>query len=134
MCKTSSSFAEAKGKSLVGVPGEAVSIIETLQPYSTHKDAKYLRLLDELTNENKHRRILLTSLATIFKPDDPVPFPHIELEITRFRGSNVILGERLLAWIAFQSAIVKSREVTLTLANLMDWVGLDILPQFERFF
>jgi hypothetical protein len=46
----------------------------------------------------------------------------------------LIPGERLLAYIAFQSGIVKNLEVTAILSALVDWVGLDVLPHFERFF
>jgi hypothetical protein len=92
-------------------------------------------MLDELANENKHRQVLFTSIHSVFKRDQPAPFPHIELEITRPSGKGqVIPGERFLAYIAFQSGIVKGLEVTAVLSALLDWVGLDVLPHFERFF
>ena len=73
-------------------------------------------------------------LATILKPEHDVPFPHIELEVIRHRGGDSIAGERLLAFLVFESSIVKDLEVTATLSALMDWVGYNVLPQFERFF
>ena len=39
-----------------------------------------------------------------------------------------------MAYLAFESSIVHGIEVTATLSALIDWVGYDVLPQFERFF
>jgi hypothetical protein len=138
ICKSEKSFNDAKDRRLNGVPEEAIKLIEKLQPYPDRNPGgnrpQTIYILDELTNENKHRQVLSATLATIIKPDTEVPFPHIEVEIIRHRNGNSIPGERLLAYLAFQSPIVKGMEVTATLSALMDWVGFDILPQFEKFF
>src|SRR6185503_6474199 len=44
---------------------------------------KAIYVLDELTNENKHRTPLITGFVTHFKTDEPPPFRHVELEVTR---------------------------------------------------
>jgi len=137
ICKSPKSFNEAKGRRLAGVPEEAIELIEKLQPYPEGNPGnrpQTIHILDELTNANKHRRVLSTTLATMLKPDGGVPFPHIELEVIRHRGGDSIPGERLLAYLAFDGSIAHGIEVTATLSALMDWVGYDILPQFERFF
>lgn len=135
--KSLKSFDEAKKRRLVGVPNEAITVIERLQPYPERKPSgrpHTIYILDELNNANKHRRVLATNLATIIKPDHAVSFPHIELEVIRHRGGDAVPGERLVAYLAFESSFIKGAEVTATLSALMDWVGYDILPQFERFF
>ncbi|HEY2039381.1 MAG TPA: hypothetical protein VGG95_06930, partial [Edaphobacter sp.] len=137
ICKSAAAFKDAKNRKLVGVSDEAIALIEALQPYSERQidgRPQTIHLLDELTNENKHRQVLFTALASILKPDVPVPFPHIELEVTRYNGDEPIPGERLLAYIAFKDGIATRMEVTATLSALMDWVGYDVLPQFEKFF
>lgn len=137
VCKSPSAFDKAKDRKLIGVPSEAITLIESLMPYPERQQGpapQPIQVLDELTNENKHRQVLLPALGTIFKPNEPVPFPHIELEVIRYRGGESIPGERLLAYIAFQGGIVEGLEVTATLSAIMDWVGYDVLPQFEKFF
>ncbi|MCU1323212.1 MAG: hypothetical protein JWM43_2861 [Acidobacteriaceae bacterium] len=138
ICKSAGSFDKARKKRLVGVSKDAIDLIEALQPFPERnpggKRPQTIHILDELNNANKHRQVLSTKLATILKPDGKVPFPHIELEVIRHRGENSIPGERLLAYLAFESRIVRSIEVTATLSALMDWVGFEILPQFEKFF
>jgi hypothetical protein len=137
ICKSDSSFKKAKNRCLVGVPDEAIKLIEGLQPYAerqTGQSPQVIHILDELTNQNKHRQVLFTALASIYKPDLPVPFPHIELEVTRYRGGQLVPGERLLTFIAFKGGIMKGVEVTASLSALMDWIGFEVLPQFENFF
>lgn len=132
-----SSFEDAKINRLVGVPDEAIALIEALQPYPERDRGNRpqpIHILDELTNENKHRQVLFTTLDSILKPVHPVLYPHVELEINRHRGDELIPGERLLAYIAFRGGIVNGLEVTATLSALMDWMGYGVLPQFEKFF
>ena len=62
------------------------------------------------------------------------PSPILNWRSSGTGGGESIRGERLLAFIAFQSGIVEGLEVTATLSALMDWVGFDVLPQFDRFF
>ena len=137
VCKSPSAFDKAKDRKLAGVPSEAIILIEALMPYPERQRGaapQTIQVLDELTNHNKHREVLFTALENIVKPNEPVPFPHIELEIIRHRGGESIPGERLIAYIAFQGGIVDGFEVTTTLSAIMDWVGYDVLPQFEKFF
>lgn len=138
VCKSKKSFDAARVRRLMGVPDEAIDIIEALQPYPERDPGaarpQTIHILDELTNQNKHRQVLFATVATIIKPDVPVPFPHIEVEVLRHKDGHSIPGERILAYLAFQSVIVKGLEVTATLSALMNWMGFEILPQFERFF
>lgn len=137
ICKSAKSWNDAKAQRLMGVPGKAVDLIEKMQPYPERRNGDIplpLEVLDELTNENKHRQVLFTSLASIIKPYEPCPFPHIELEITRVRGGDVVPGERLLAYLVYKEGIVKGVEVTASLEILANYIGNEVLPLFEEFF
>jgi hypothetical protein len=54
-----------KKRRLRGVSPEAITVIQSLQPYHDGKgsDATMLSVLDDLCNINKHRRVLLTNLS-----------------------------------------------------------------------
>lgn len=67
ICKSRKAFADAKSVRLVGVPDEAIELIEALQPYPERNPGgvrpQTIHILDELTNSNKHRQVLATWLA-----------------------------------------------------------------------
>jgi hypothetical protein len=137
VCHSKKSWDDCYKRKLGGVSDEAIALIEAMQPYPERQKGSYpqtLEILEELTNENKHRQVLFTALGTRIKPDLPFGIPHIELEVTRNFDGYLVPGEHLLVYLRFQSGIIQGLEVTATLSGLMDWVGFDILPQFERFF
>jgi len=137
VCQTSDGYAGAiRNDRLKGVAPEAQEIIKELQPafLPKGKNPRAIHVLDELTNENKHRAPLLTTPVSTFKPDDPLPFRHVELEITRMRNGQLIPGERIVAFIAFKHPIVHRLEVMAVLDALFLDVAEDTLPLFDRFF
>ena len=122
---------------LKGVHPDAIAIIKSLQTcfFNMGHPAPYpLAVLEKLTNENKHQQVLFTGIVSGFKPDKPVPFHHIELQISRMRDGQTVPGERLLVYVAFKSGIVEKFEVLSCLDIISNFVGFKVLPQFERFF
>jgi hypothetical protein len=137
VCKSHADWEKASARKINGASQEAMKLLETLQPYPNRRNGDIplpMEVLDELTNENKHRQLLFTSLATIIKPDEECPFPHIELEITRIRGNKVVPGERLLAYLVFKEGIIKGIEVTRALGIIATYMDTDVLPLFKKFF
>ncbi|WP_433967150.1 hypothetical protein [Tunturiibacter gelidiferens] len=137
ICQTPESYKQAlKNSRLKGVTAEAREIIKKLQPAFLPKgpNPKAIYVLDELTNENKHRTPLITSVVSTFKPDEPLPFRHVELEITRTRNGQLIPGERIVAFVAYKHPLVERLEVMAILDALFLDVAEDTLPLFERFF
>lgn len=136
VCHSQEAWDKCYKRKLNGVNKEAIRLIEEAQPYRQTQKFGFpdIHVLDELTNENKHRQVLFTAMASIHKPDTPVPFPHIELEVTRHEAGQLISSQRILAFLAFQTGLAQRLEVTAVMSSLMDWVGLDLLPKFERFF
>jgi hypothetical protein len=121
---------------LKGVAPEARELIKKLQPAFLPKgpNPKAIHVLDELTNENKHRSPLITTAVSTFKPDIELPFRHVELEITRTRNGQLIPGERIVAFVAFKHPLVHRLEVMAVLDALYIDIAEDTLPQFELFF
>jgi hypothetical protein len=137
VCRTPESYKQAlKNGKLRGIAPEAKKIIKSLQPAFLPKgpNPKAIYVLDELTNENKHRTPLLTSCVSTIKPDAPLPFRHVELEITRTQNGQLIPGERLVAFVAYKHPLVKRLEVLAVLDALFLDVAEDNLPLFDQFF
>ena len=67
ICLVLKSFQDAQGAGrLQGVDPAAVALIESIQPYHDGQPkATSLAVLDELTNINKHRHLLLTEFGTL---------------------------------------------------------------------
>ena len=137
VCLTTEGYDKAiKNGRLKGVTAEAREIIKNLQPAFLPKGSnpKAIYVLDELTNENKHRTPLITSFVSTFKPDEPLPFRHVELEIPRTRNGQLTPGERIVAFVAYKHPLVERLEVMAILDALFLDVAADTLPLFDRFF
>jgi hypothetical protein len=135
VCRTPEGYRGSICK-LRGVAPEARKIIRSLQPaFLPKRENPYaLHVLDELTNENKHRTPLVTAVLHILKPDQPLPFRTVEFEITRIQNGQLIPGERLIAFVAFKHPIVERLEVMAVLEALYAEVMEDVLPLFDSFF
>jgi len=137
VCLTPESYRKAidNGR-LKGVDPEAKEVIKNLQPAFLPKgpNPKAIYVLDELTNENKHRTPLITGFVTHFKTDEPPPFRHVELEVTRTRNGKTIPGERIIAYVTYKHPLVKGLEIMSVLDALFLAVREDSLPLFDRFF
>ena len=151
ICSTSDAFVDAltKRDRLLGVPVDAIAIIRQLQPYHLGKDWKkaIFAVLDELSNINKHRRVLLTSLMATQANVEAV---EIDGELwashlptfdgnTKFGPFPVVAGKvqmdgELFASIAFDEGTVQGMEITTCLNTWMYYIREDFIPRFERFF
>lgn len=154
ICSTFESFdRQIKRRRLDGMSPDAIAEISSLQPYHLGQDfsKSILWAVDELTNINKHRRILLTSLmaTTVSKenfviqdsqvwvhhPAGPVqvfdrntqfgPFPIID--------GKVHVDTQIAAAIAFDEGPAKGMEVSFCAGYWFYFVLKTILPRFEKF-
>jgi hypothetical protein len=155
ICDSAEAFKDAlnKRKRLLGVNPEAIAEIEALQPYHLGEDfgKAILWVLDELTNINKHRRVLVTELRTGKNTNPPIekdgelwlqtgpgptpvfdsnakfgPFPIMD--------GKVKMDAQLVAVITFGEGGAKGMEVTLCLNEWSIYILQKILPRFKRFF
>jgi len=137
VCTTAGAYQQALDRGrLNGVAEEAKDVIRTLQPafMPPRTNPSAIQVLDELTNENKHRTPLLTTLVSTLKPEEPYPFRYMEFEIVRIRSGQATPGERITAFVAFDHPLVHSLEVMAILDALYIDVAIDTLPKFDQFF
>lgn len=149
-------FNESIGKGLLkGVPFEAISIVESHQPYDRttgmRVDAHPLFVLRELTNTDKHRAVYFaspdvrdlevtvtaqTETATItavgpFRPGEPAKLigtlPFLP------RGDSITFVIRGVNRITFEEFPVRGQVVTKVLTEIIDYVEQRVLPPLEGF-
>jgi hypothetical protein len=139
---------------LDGVPQDAIAEIKSLQPYHLGQDLNkgILWVLDELTNINKHRRILLTNLMAghaqrenvvmkdgqLWYHAGPGPTPTFDSK-TQFGPFPIIDGKlhvdtQFIAVIAFDEGAAKGMEVCLCMNEWASYILKILLPPFEKFF
>ena len=155
ICSTVESFdQQTKRHRLDGVSADAIAEIKGLQPYHLGQDfsKSILWSVDELTNINKHRRILLTGLMAttvpkenfviqdgqvwVHHPAGPVqvfdsntqfgPFPIID--------GKVHMDTQIAAAMAFDEGPAKGMEVSFCAGYWAYYVLKMLLPRFEKFF
>jgi hypothetical protein len=151
ICDTPAAFKKERDKRdrLLGVHPDAITLIEALQPYHLGKDREksILWVLNELTNFNKHRRVLLTALRAARSNIDVV---NIDGElwgsgsIPTFDGDAKIgppsspaemqMNTQLLACVTFDEGSAKGMEITLCLDEWLKYVLNSVVPNFEQFF
>jgi hypothetical protein len=157
ICKTASEFADAtqKRKCLAGVHPDAATEIEGLQPYADGKDVNhsFIRALHQLTNINKHRRILLTVLKTIPAPqvldastgevsyaliNPPAPYEETRLGPFPIVNGKVQVHTNFASFVAFDEspndAPARGFEIVSLMEALGRIIGTVVFPRFERFF
>ena len=155
ICSTVESFdQQIKRHRLDGVSPDAVAEIKTLQPYHLGQDfsKSILWAVDELTNINKHRRILLTSLMATTVPKEnfviqdghvwfhqPAGSPQVFDSNTQFGPFPIIDGKvhvntQIAAGIAFDEGPAKGMEVSFCAGYWTYYVLKTLLPRFEKFF
>ena len=153
ICETAKSFKDAVRRGqLAGVPKEAIALIESSQPYhlGEHWEKHALWVLNEFSNINKHRRVLITKPfatsnvrlqskivdgALLAKGDIPIfdentrigPFPI-------HNGKEVEVNSQVLICVTINEGPVKGMEVGKCLMLIFNFVGQYVIPQFERFF
>jgi len=156
ICDSREFFERAVTKSnrLLGVHPDAIAEIDALQPYHLGQDFKkaILWALDELTNINKHRRILLTNLMAgkggrenivekdgqLWYESGPGPTPVFDSD-TKFGPYPIIDGQvrvdtQFVAVMAFGEGTAKGMEVSLCMNEWAIYVKNKLVPKFESFF
>jgi hypothetical protein len=155
ICSTVEAFKEQIARHrLDGVATDAIAEIEALQPYHLGQDftKSIIRCIDEFTNINKHRRILLTSLMTrpVAKENFVVQgsqmLVHFEAGPTPTFESNAKFGpfplidgkvqvnSQFIVGIAFDEGAAKGMEISGSVNQWAYYIIHSLLPQFERFF
>jgi hypothetical protein len=147
-----STVKRGKRNSLLGVPPEAFTEIERLQPYNACKgreDQHAFFVLQQLSNIDKHRRIPLT--VTRVGGWNTV-FDALGTEIHGFAtprddgteallavpgavaGQKVQVQTRLAVFIAFDEKIASDADVRIVLRAIGASIEDVLLPRFEKFF
>ena len=124
-----------KRRRLDGVAPEAIAIIDQLQPYlQAHPKETVLGILDELTNVNKHRRVIFTGLHAT-KETLPSHIPCLLGVVTQVDSNGKVIGEiPMQAVLTLQEGLSKSIEVTNCVDTAAKLIAQQILPLFEDFF
>jgi hypothetical protein len=153
ICDSLKSFKHAiRRGQLLGVPEEAVALIESLQPYhlGEHWEKHALWVLNQFANINKHRRVLITkpfatsnvSLETkvvngeLWAKGD-IPIFDEDTRIGPFamhEGREVKVNSQVIICVTINEGPVKGMEVGKCLVLIFNFVGEKIIPEFNRFF
>ena len=154
ICSAADAFKEqlSSRKRLDGVHADAIVEIERLQPYHLGQDSgkSVLLVLDELTNVNKHRRVLLTQLRAseniepFIERDggfwlEPGGVNSVYNADAKFGPYAVIDGKvqmntKFMAVIAFGEGAANGLEISICLNEWAVYILDKIIPLFERFF
>lgn len=159
ICTSQDAFRDqlSRGR-LHDIPPAAITEIEALQPHHCGQDAKatVLYLIDDFTNINKHRRVLLTnfgggttppdfltyeidgqklasvSFDSISKHDAKIgPFPIVDGALGP--GPKVDVPLNLISYISMGEGTAQGVEIGVTAKICFGYV-IETLSQFERFF
>jgi hypothetical protein len=145
ICKTVSSFKGAAANCLSGVAKNAIKEIELLQPYHYGQEweLSVLWILNELSNINKHRRVLMTTLQTDLSPDfDIITHERMRLSsdenaVVRFAikpGEKVQVKVKGMIFIALNEGPTKGQEIGQCLNGIAGYLDTIVFPKFARFF
>ena len=150
ICMTPDGFKDAvRAGRLQGVDPRALAIIDSLQPYHLVENDRRkapLLILDELTNINKHRHILLTAIRSHITTGmatvemDGEVWAHSSALATnhgaRFdlpiRAEEVPVNAQLVACLALNEGSAKNEEVT-TLLNTLAKCVREVVKLFLPF-
>lgn len=135
---------------LEGIDADAVTEIRNLQPFRLGQNWEMdpLWILNELTNLNKHRRILLAKLEASDAPSD---FRIIDVDgqiwgkgsfsstgtdakIAPFPTNDPNMHRQIVVFIKFDETVAKGKEVCSVLEGLFAYLYDMVLPKFDRFF
>lgn len=149
VCLTPQAFLSAEsGGRMQGVDAAPVALIKSIQPYHDGQPgATSLAILDELTNINKHRRLLLTDYSTlsIRELTDTMGLwlkagsPDLTTLAHNAGIGRVVTAEQmnmqgdLIPFVAFNEGTVKEMDVRFMLEGLVAYVSA-VVDNFEIFF
>jgi hypothetical protein len=120
---------------LDGVAPAAVVVIDQFQPYHRPNPKEtVLGILDELTNVNKHRRVIFTGLHGVARPL-PSSIPCILGVVRNVDSQGTILSETPMSGVlTLQEGLSKSIEITNCIDTAAQSICEEMLPLFEKFF
>ncbi len=120
---------------LDGVPIKAIAIIEHFQPYlQPNPKETVLGILDELTNVNKHRMVIFTTLHG-FTSELPPSIPYLMGVVRNVDTEGTILKEVPMRGIlTLQEGFTKNIEITNCIDTAARFISEEMLPLFEEFF
>jgi hypothetical protein len=138
---------------LGGVHAEAITEIEALQPYfgGAEVNKSFLWNLEQFSNINKHRRVLLTVLRTLPVPEglvttrDEFGLNHAlvnpalanndaQIGPVRVVGGKVQMNPPVVGFIGFAEGPPIGYEIWSFLEATVRFVPEHVVPRFERFF
>jgi hypothetical protein len=117
---------------LDGISATALAHIEACQPYLVGDPSHHpLAILDELTNINKHRRVLFTYLSSAIT-EPTVSFPYISRTVHGYDAEGKIVETvPLWTYVTIDEGGAKGTEITTCLDDLAIFVGDKLLPLFD---
>jgi hypothetical protein len=126
---------DLKRQRLHGVPPEALKTIDRFQPYhESDPKESVLGILDELTNVNKHRRVIFTGLHAVVAGLPP-SVPYIMGVVRNVDPQGAVLSEvPMRGVLTLQEGLSKSIEITNCIDTAARFISEEMLPQFEKFF
>jgi hypothetical protein len=118
-----------------GVHPHAAVFIESLQPFLLGQPkSSALYVLDELTNLNKHRQPILTTIQGT-KNHLPFNFLHVPLFVQGLDlKTGSVVDHAFKLWVAMSDEPVVNFEVCFLLTMLLEHIRLEVLPLFKPFF
>jgi hypothetical protein len=124
-----------KRKRLDGVDPAAVAVIDQFQPYrQPNPKNTVLGILDELTNVNKHRRVIFTGLHGVARPL-PSFIPCILGVVRNVDSQGTILSETPISGVlTLHEGLSKTIEITNCIDTAAQFINEEMLPHFEKFF
>jgi hypothetical protein len=154
ICDCAKGFAnELRRGRLDGVHSGAITEAEGLQPYfgGAEVDKSFLWNLEQFSNINKHRRVLLTVLRTLPAPEglvttrDEFGLTHAlvnptlansdaEIGPVRVVGGKVQVNPPVIGFIGFAEGPPMGYEIWSYLEGTARFIPEHVLPCFERFF
>ena len=155
ICDTPDAFEQAiKRGRLDNVPDEAIAEIKGLQPYHHPADKRAgtpIRVIDDFTNINKHRRLLITvpaAYASKAKFKSSVVGETVQTTLgPRYDGAELGVSPKpsspdetmeveghAIFFITFNEGAAKGIEISSCMNQLWHFVDKFVIPKFERFF
>jgi hypothetical protein len=154
ICPSDKNFSnECRRGRLNGVCSEAIAELERLQPYfgGSDIDKSFLWILEQFTNINKHRRVLLIVLRTLPVPEGLVTtvdefgvvhapvnpaFADSDAKVgpVRVVDGKVQMYPPVIGFIGFAEGAPEGNEIWSFLEATVRFVPEHVLPHFERFF
>jgi hypothetical protein len=148
ICGKPKSFKSAIERGQIeGVPTDAVTEIESLQPYRLGPDWEkdILWVVDNLTNVNKHRRVLLAAMKAVETKVDittkdgkvwahtTIPMLDHDATVGPFK-EEMNIQHQIAAYIILNEGAAKNLEIGTLVKGMFSYIEDVVVAKFERFF